>query len=287
MTTPAPAPPAALPAGPPADSPLTAAYDTAGALVPGLRIAERAPRHGDGWLRADELASGGAALEGFLAREQERAHRDYGAPARPDVAAGFALHRYAWPAASLFTVPWFLLRRVPRITVADLSVHPERGRVTVRPGLAFHCLPGDPAGALPKALPVSGEEALRDAVRDAAAGLLEPLLEAFRPYLRRGRRALWGLATDELAGSLWYFGQLLGREREAVAAAGRLLPGVTAPYTGRAGFRELTGSDGVSHGVTRDRVTCCLFYTLRPAETCSTCPRTCDSQRIDQLNRIR
>ncbi|WP_165990098.1 (2Fe-2S)-binding protein [Streptomyces sp. YIM 98790] len=289
MTTPAPALSSAsgATAADPADSPLAAAYDTAGALVPGLRITEEAPRHGGGWLRTDRLAGDRAVLERFLAEERERTRRAYGAPGRPDVAAGLALHRCAWPAASLFTLPWFLLRRVPRIAAADVSFHPGRGRVTVRPGLRFHCLPDDPAAALPGALPVSGEAALRDAVRAAAAGYLSPLLEAFRPRLRRGRRALWGLATDELAGSLWYFGRLLGREREAVAAAERLLPGVTAPYTGRAGFRELTAPDGTSHGVTRDRVTCCLFYTLRPEETCSTCPRTCDTQRIEQLNRIR
>jgi ferric iron reductase protein FhuF len=61
-----------------------------------------------------------------------------------------------------------------------------------------------------------------------------------------------------------------------------LLPGSTRPYAGSAAFRELTGPDGESLP-TRDRVSCCLFYTLRPTETCATCPRTCDADRITKL----
>ncbi len=51
----------------------------------------------------------------------------------------------------------------------------------------------------------------------------------------------------------------------------RLLPGATRPYVGTAAFRELTGPQGEALP-TRDRASCCMFYTLRPEDTCVTCP---------------
>lgn len=67
-----------------------------------------------------------------------------------------------------------------------------------------------------------------------------------------------------------------------MAALERLLPGATAPYVGSAGFRELTGPRGEPLA-TRDRASCCMFYTLRPEDTCLTCPRTPDEARIKRL----
>lgn len=62
-----------------------------------------------------------------------------------------------------------------------------------------------------------------------------------------------------------------------------LLPGTTKPYVGTAGFRELRGPGGESLP-TRDRASCCFFYTLRPEDTCVTCPRTCDADRVRRLS---
>ena len=61
-----------------------------------------------------------------------------------------------------------------------------------------------------------------------------------------------------------------------------LLPGSTKPYVGTAAFRQLTGPDGEPLR-TRDRASCCMFYTLRPEDTCVTCPRTCDADRVTKL----
>lgn len=267
---------------PASTSPLSAAYTSLGRVLPILRVSEEPPRGGPGWTRGSELAEGGAALDGFLAQDAAQIERDHGRPGRPDVIAGFGLHRYAWPVALLFTIPYFLLRRVPVLTPGDVSFHRGEGLLTVRPA-AFHCLPGDPAAGHPLARTVPGEEALRAAVRRSAADHLAPLLDAFGSRMRRRNRALWGMVTDELAEGLWYVGGLLGQERRAREEAALLLPGGTAPYAGRAGFRELPGPGG-ERPATRDRVSCCLFYTLRPDETCLTCPRTCDADRIERIS---
>ncbi|MGA4797535.1 (2Fe-2S)-binding protein [Streptomyces lavendulocolor] len=277
--------PALLPA---LTSPVADAYERLAEVFPGLRVqeladGEAAPR-GSGWVGADELAAGGAALDAFLSWDDAQVLRDYGQQARPDVVASFGLHRYAWPACLLITVPWFLHRRVPRLPVGDVAFQRALGRMTVRVR-EFACLPGDPAAALPGALVVADEEALRGEVRAAVAEHLGPVLEGFGPRMRRGKRALWGMATDEIVEGLWYVGHLLGEEPRAMAELGLLLPGTgtAKPYVGTAGFRELTGPDGAPLP-TRDRASCCLFYTLRPEDTCVTCPRTCDADRVARLS---
>ncbi|MGW8885179.1 (2Fe-2S)-binding protein [Streptomyces sp. NPDC055749] len=268
-----------------AASSVTAAYARLAEVFPGLRaevLAENtAAPSGSGWVGAAELAEGGAALDAFLAWDNAQVLRDYGQQARPDVVASFGLHRYSWPACLLVTVPWFLHRRVPRVPVQDVAFQRALGHLTLRVR-EFACLPDDPAASLPGARVVPDEAALRAEVLDAVAEHIGPVLDGFGPRMRRGKRALWGMATDEVVEGLWYIAHLLGEERRAMAELELLLPGTTKPYVGTAGFRELTGPDGESLP-TRDRASCCLFYTLRPEDTCVTCPRTCDADRVRKL----
>ncbi|MGW2565053.1 (2Fe-2S)-binding protein [Streptomyces sp. NPDC001537] len=270
---------------------LSAAYARLNRVFPGLAVLEAGVDgevpEGGGWVSAASLAEGGVGLDTFLAQDDAQVLCDYGVRARPDVVASFGLHRYAWPACLLITVPWFLLRRVPRLPVAGVAYDRTApglslGRLAVRPA-GFACLPGDPAAALPGAHVVADEEALRGEVRTAVAEHLEPVLAEFGPRMRRRGRALWGMATDEVVEGLWYVAQLLGEEPRAVRELEALLPGTTKPYAGSAAFRELAGPEGKSL-LTRDRVSCCMFYTVRPEDTCATCPRTCDASRPGKLS---
>ncbi|MFF4188745.1 (2Fe-2S)-binding protein [Streptomyces sp. NPDC001691] len=267
-------------------SPLAPSYARLAEVFPGLGIRELAASEqapdGAGWVGAAELAAGGAALDAFLAWDHAQVVRDYGHQARPDVIASFGFHRYAWPACLLVTVPWFLHRRVPRVPVADVAFQRTLGHIAVRVR-EFACLPDDPAAALPGARVVADEEALRGEVRAAVAEHLGPVLEGFGPRMRRGRRALWGMATDEIVEGLWYIGSLLDEEPRAMAELDALLPGTAKPYVGTPGFRELTAPDG-RRLATRDRASCCFFYTVRPEDTCVTCPRTCDADRVRRLS---
>ncbi|NGO12077.1 (2Fe-2S)-binding protein [Streptomyces sp. HC44] len=282
-----PAPAAASPGVPvrPAPSAVAEAYDRLTEVFPHLGITELGPGEpaplGGGWVAVDRLAAGGPDLDAFLAWDNAQTLQDYRQQARPDVIASFGLHRYAWPACLLFTVPWFLLRRVPRFPVEHVSFQRTLGRMAVRVG-EFACLPDDPAATLPGARVVPDEEALRAEVRTAVAEHMEPVLGGFGPRMRRRGRALWGMATDDLVEGLWYIGQLVGEEQRAMAELDRLLPGATRPYVGTAAFRELTGPNGESLS-TRDRASCCFFYTLDPEDTCANCPRNCDAVRIEKL----
>ncbi|WP_240968785.1 (2Fe-2S)-binding protein [Streptomyces sp. HNM0575] len=276
-------------AEPAAVSPFTAAYARLTAVFPALRVRETGPGGalpgGPEWVPATRLAEGGPFLDEFLARDADQALRDYGRRPRPDVVATFGLHRYAWPLCLLVTVPWFLHRRVPRVPVEAVASRRTPGELAVCIE-EFACLPGDSAAGAPGARVVADEEELRAEVRAAIAEHLTPVLDGFRPRMRRGPRAMWGMATDEITEGLWYLGHLLGEEERARHEAGLLLPGATLPYAQAAGFRELTGADGELLS-TRDRASCCLYYTLRPEDTCVTCPRTCDSERVARLSAAR
>ncbi|MEU3554886.1 (2Fe-2S)-binding protein [Streptomyces fragilis] len=269
------------------------AYDRLASAFPHLTVTEVAPGEplpteradaGPGWAASARFAEDGPEVAGLIARDGAMVEQYYGRPPRPDVGASLALHRYAWPVCLLFTIPAFLSRRVPRLSVDDVAVHLETGRIVVRPR-TFACLPGDPAAALPGARVVPDEDALRAEVRAAAAEHLGPVLDVFGPRMRRRGRSLWGMVTDEMVEGLWYVGNLLGEERRAVEELGRMLPGATLPLPGAAAFRELPGPDG-DPLTTRDRVTCCLAYTLAENSTCVTCPRTCDTERIAKLTAV-
>ncbi|MCD9140669.1 (2Fe-2S)-binding protein [Streptomyces albireticuli] len=263
-------------------SSFSGAYARLAEALPHVTATMEPPRRGDGWLTAAGLAAGGDDLDAFLARDDEQLLRDYGARGRPEAVASLGLHRYAWPVCLLVTVPWFLLGRVPRLPVASVSLHRARGRMTAWPA-QFACLPDDPAAELPGAVVVADQEALRAWAREVLAEHLTPLLEAFRPRMRRGPRALWGMATDEIAEGLWHVAGLLGEASRARRELELLLPGSTPPYVGGASFRTLAGTRGESLP-TRDRAGCCLFYTLRPEDACLTCPRTSDAERIRRMS---
>ncbi|MEU3253567.1 (2Fe-2S)-binding protein [Streptomyces sp. NPDC006997] len=263
-------------------SAVTDAYTRLTEAYPYLTITElppgTPPPAGDGWVTAAALATDTPALDRFLAWDDEQTQRDYHRRARPDVVASFGLHRYVWPACLLVTVPWFLHRRVPRYPATHVSYDRTAGRMALHPTTAptpFACLPDDPAATLPGARTVPDEEALRAEVRAAIAEHVEPLLAAFGPRTRRRGRALWGMVTDDVVEGLWYIARHLGEEDRAIRELEALFPGTSAtkPYLGPPAFRASRTPDG-QPTATRDRASCCMFYTVVPEDICDTCPRT-------------
>lgn len=279
------------------DSPFAGAYTAFAQVFPELRIHHHTEaRSHDGWVTTRQLLDDPALRARLVAAEARHGRARFGTAPRADVAAGFWLHRYTWPLCLVFTLPWLLEHRVPLLPVEQLASRRPAGgwgpaELALLPSaapLAFACLPGDPAAALPGARVVADQAALRATLRATVAAQLGPLLTALRPLLRRGPRTLWGLVTDELVEGLWYAAGLLGEEARAVAALTALLPeapaeGATpaegadgAPFTGAAAFR-LTAPQhpGGTALPTRTRVSCCLYYTLRPENLCTGCPRAC------------
>jgi hypothetical protein len=248
-----------------------------------LHVEVAAPGSGvaQGWVDGAELADCAELLDAFIDAEAARVQDRYEHTARPDVAASRALHDYLWSICLLMSGAWYLERRVPRIRPRDVRIDLVTGEFEVVPG-SFACLPDDPAARLPGVRVLMHEEALRAELRAAVADHIRPLLAAIGPQLRRGPRALWGMVGDDLISGIWYLGRMLGEEEQAMRSAGELLPGPIPPFPGGTDFRRLTGRDGQPYP-TRTRLGCCLYYTIRPAEACITCPRTCDAERLRRL----
>ncbi|MFD4584364.1 (2Fe-2S)-binding protein [Streptomyces sp. NPDC058434] len=252
-------------------------------LCPALEadVAEPGSSTPQGWADGVELAGRPEFLDALLGAEVLRVEHDHGRTPRPDVAASRALHDYLWSVGLLMSGPWCLERRVPRIRPQDVRVSLTTGAFSVVPG-GFACLPGDPAAGLPGVRVLPHEEALRAELRAGYADHVRPLLTAIAPRVRRGPRALWGMAGDDLVSGVWYLGRMLGEEERGVRAAAELLPEPVPPFPGGADFRRLAGREGRSYP-TRTRAGCCLYYTIRPAEACGTCPRTSDAERLRRL----
>jgi hypothetical protein len=221
-------------------------------------------------------------MEAFVDAEAARIRDRCDRSAPRHVAASRALHDYAWSVGLLMSGVWYLERRVPRIAPGDIRVDLASGTYEISPGTDVACLPDDPVAALPGTRPVVQREALAAELRTAVADHMGPVLDTIGPYVRRGSRALWGMVSDDLVSGLWYLGRMLGEEAAGVRAASEVLPGARAPFPGGADFRTLRTGDGREHP-TRTRMGCCLYYTIRPAEACSTCPRTCDAERLRRL----
>lgn len=244
-------------------------------------VAQPGSTAGQGWLTGAELTAHQGAQEAFVAAEAARIRAGHDHTPRPDVAASRALHGYLWSVSLLMSGAWYLERRVPRIRPKDVRVHLETGAFEVVPG-SFACFPDDPAAGLPGTLVLPDEESLRTELRAAVVAHMRPLLTAIAPQLKRGQRALWGMAGDDLISGIWYLGRMLGQEDDALRAVDALLPGPVEPFPGGAAFRHLTTRDGEGHP-TRTRLGCCLYYTIRAAEACGTCPRVCDAERLRRL----
>ncbi|MFJ3929841.1 (2Fe-2S)-binding protein [Streptomyces sp. NPDC090029] len=262
---------------------MAAAYRRLAVLCPALEVAVCAPGApaGPGWVDGTELVGRPGLLDALLADGADRITAEHGRTPRPDVTASRFLHGHLWSLCLLLSGPWYLERRVPRLRPEDVRLALRGQGHQVVPG-AFACLPGDPAAGLPGVRVLSGEREAAEALLHAVAALARPLCGALSPRLRRGPRALWGMVEDDLVSGIWYLGRMLGEEERAVGEAERLLPGPVAPFPAGAAFRWLTDADG-KHHPTRDRAGCCLYYTLRPAEACATCPRTGDAERLRRI----
>ncbi|MEV8310457.1 (2Fe-2S)-binding protein [Streptomyces flavidovirens] len=257
-------------------------YQRLAHLCASLRVKVAHTAHpAEGWTDSERLVSEPGQLDDFVGAESRRIEAAHGHTARPDVAASRALHHYLWSVCLLMSGPWYLERRVPRLRPQDVHIETGSGDFAVVPG-TFTCLPDDPAAASPGVRVVADEEALRAELRTAAAEFVRPLLTALAPRLRRGPRVLWGMTGDDLVSGIWYLGRMLDEEGRSVRAATELLPGPIAPFPGGADFRRLRDSGGLPH-TTRTRLGCCLYYTIRPDSACLTCPRVCDSERLERL----
>jgi hypothetical protein len=206
---------------------------------------------GGEWVSAAGFAE---RIDELVAGEAARIRADHGREVPAHVAASRLLHHYLWSACLLGGGPWYLAGVVPELSVERVWLHSATGELACRPGgLRVDGSPGQLA--------------------DEIAEFVAPVVAAFGPSTRRGARALWGMAADDLVSGIWHLGRMLDREDHAAARAAQLLPGRAA------GFRRLASGE-----LTRTRAGCCLYYAIQPDQACLTCPRVGDAERTMRLS---
>ncbi len=238
---------------------LAAAFPTKppGSLAPGLTVAD-----GPGWICAQELTDGTLVPELLAAVGRRRR-------ASPHVAAALAWKAYTYALALPVVVGWAAARRVPLVRPADVLVRLHAPRsvlmLGLRPSVRVAVLPSDPLAAEHRGDidVVTDEAALLDAVRGSLLDAhLSPLLGHIRVAVRVGARTLLGSLASGVA--------------HAVLDAAHALPGSAAEHAQRLlaalGVQDLVdlvpGADG---GLTVQRHTCCLAFSLPEPKICAGC----------------
>jgi hypothetical protein len=221
-----------------------------------------------GWIRATELFSGDA-LEDFLDTAKQRWR------ATPHAAAALAWKCYSYWLALPAVLGYAAARRVPLLRPDAVSWQWSAQQPFLRVGLGsveVAVLPSDPLAL------GTGEARLAAGIRVVAdddallaelrASLIDehlaPLLENVRRGLHVGRRTFWGSLASGVAHGL--------------SRAADVVPGPTLDTADRVlgalGVRdlvELGPRDGGRAGLSVQRKTCCLAFTLPEPKICSGC----------------
>lgn len=219
-------------------------------LVPGLIVPDGTPR----WVCASSLP-----LDELLDAAKQR----WGAG--PHVAAALAWRSYTYWLAMPAVLGWATARRVMLLAPEDVLV--RFGESASEPLLTFGLrrlrlavLPGDPLAK--DYTVVDGEpellRVLRSTLRDDH---LDPLLARLQTRVKIGTRTLLGSLASAVA-----YGVVRGIEApaaEQVAIAGTLLSALDVA--------DLVDLEPGPDGVTVQRRTCCLAFTLPEPKICASC----------------
>lgn len=210
------------------------------------------------WLRATTLSQ----PDGLAALLRAAAKR-WNAP--PHAAATLAWKSYSYWAALPVVLSWAAARRVPLLTAENTFalIHDEAPflRIGVT-DVPFAVLSGDPLGQLAGSVVVDSEETLIAAVRQVLmVEHLDPLLDAIRAEVHVGRRTLLGSVASGIA--------------YAVIRASDAVPGSTQDVLAQLltglGLDDLVDVLRTPAGLTVQRKTCCLAFTLDEPKICSGC----------------
>lgn len=145
---------------------------------------------------------------------------------------------------------------------------------------------GDPLAGHPATRTAPTMADLRHIVATGYAQLLQPMLSAAQPIVRRGRRALWAEATERLTYAVFAPLHRLGRAHRAPAEVADLL--AVAPPELRHPVRWLEIPLPAGPLRWKARNLCCLAYQTPRwrGEYCTTCPATPPAEAVRRLRSV-
>jgi hypothetical protein len=226
-------------------------------IAAGLTITETA-----GWVPATELVSG-AAIDDMLAAAERRWNAD------PHAAAALAWKSYSFWLALPAVIGYAVARRVPLVRPEGVVARWSTEQPFMTVGLTaieVAVLPRDPLAMVGSAgvRVVADETALLGELRTALMDdHLTPMLEQIRSRRHLGHRTLWGSLASGVAHGL--------------SRAADVVPGPTMETADHVlaslGIQDLVelGERPGSSGLTVQRKTCCLAFTLPEPKICAGC----------------
>jgi hypothetical protein len=185
--------------------------------------------------------------------------------APPHAAATLAWKSYSYWASLPVVLSWAASRRVPLLTATTTYAQFHNEAPFLRIGVAdvsIAVLPSDPLAGLPGTLVVDTEEELLATLRETLLDRhLDLVLDAIRDEVRVGRRTLLGSVASGISYGL--------------IRAGDALPGSTyeslLSLLAALELDDLVDICSTGSGLTVQRRTCCLAFTLPEPKICSGC----------------
>ncbi|NUT06417.1 MAG: hypothetical protein HOV76_23340 [Hamadaea sp.] len=213
---------------------------------------------GPGWLQAAKLTEP-AGLDVLLQAAARRWK------AAPHASATLAWKSYSYWAGLPTVLSWAAARRVPLLTAETTYVqfHDEAPFLTVGTApVPFAVLPTDRLAGTPGTIVVADEDELLATLRTTLlARHLDPLLDAIRTEVNVGRRTLLGSVASGIAyGMIRASDALPGSTHDSLL---RLLAALD--------LDDLVDICTTESGLSVQRKTCCLAFTLEQPKICGGC----------------
>ena len=229
---------------------------------------------GDGWYAARELVE---RRHDVVQQCMAAILRAEGADDRR-VGASFFFKSYCSAVIGAGVAMALIERRVADLSIDNMHLHLHEaggidGIALTRTRIAV--LPDDPAADHPDAVVVATEAELGEYLLACAVDEhLAYAVEAWRPVLRLGKPALWGLAADTDAG----FAMFILERLQQAERCDELIPALLDRPRLRGSGVIWLDIDGERHPVLK-RAACCFAYRSPNYPHCDTCPLLSEAER--------
>ncbi|MBX3084522.1 MAG: (2Fe-2S)-binding protein [Anaerolineae bacterium] len=224
---------------------------------------------GDGWYSHSDLARSDSP---HLATLLERIRTKIGCDDRQFGATAF-ISSYSWQMTAASIGCYFTARRVPDLSPDNLRMHFDdnvwHDQLAFLEG-RFYALPDDPEAGQPHVTVVENMDALRDEMRLQTEAHLADVIGALKLKTGMGKRGLWGLVADRLAGNLIYACQVLGQPERCRSELDALIHVPGSHLNGKTDVMTFEHAGHREQFLTRGA--CCQYYKAPGYGYCATCP---------------
>ena len=224
---------------------------------------------GEGWYSHADLGRGDSSqLAGLLECLGARINchdRQFGATA--------FISSYSWQMTAAGIGSYLMVRRVPDFSPENVRLHFDDNVWHDQLALAegrFFALPDDPDAGQPHVTVVEDIDALRDELRMQIEAHMADIIGALKIKTGMGKRGLWGLVADRLAGNLIYVCKILGQQDRCQHELDALIHVPESHLNGKTAMITMEHAGKTEMFLTRGA--CCQYYKAPGYSYCATCP---------------